>query len=537
MCVQVVGCSTSKLHNNIVDVRAEEPILKTAVLEEKSEYNDDFEDVSYSAYNHYIQGIFLESEDPPDIPAAAEHYKRALQYHPNSHQLIYSLANTYMSMRMFPETVELLERIKPADKKVLMMLGIGYLQTRKQDSAKHVYEKLAQVAPNEPTSYHYLSSFYTNSNNKDSLMWAYENLSRLLPFNHMYWLELGKLKAEKGEFKEAKINFQKSLEKNSSKSNILSYVGLAEMYKIEHQMDSVLITYKRALEVDSTNAALNTDVAMMYAQLDSLEKAIPYASKAVQYNPDDLMGLRRLGIIYFGTQKFDSAETVFTEMVNRGDRDYLNHFYLGRIAAQREDYNIAIDEFKIMVQLNDSMPEHWMDLGYAYKKIGDVPHEILAYKTGVSKTPDRDGQTKLLFSLGNAYEQNDMFDSAFVTFEKLLELSPDHHQTMNYLGYLLAEKGVQLKYAKKLIEKALKLDPNNAAYLDSYGWVYFKLSENKKAVKYLKKAAELQNDYVIYQHLGDAYNAKGDSEKAVEWWTKALELSPDNKEIKNKLKK
>ena len=142
----------------------------------------------------------------------------------------------------------------------------------------------------------------------------------------------------------------------------------------------------------------------------------------------------------------------------------------------------------------------------------------------------------LLFALGVAYEQNKMVDSAVASFEKIIYMFPKHHQAMNYLGYMLIDKGERLPYAKKLIEKALKLSPNNAAYLDSYGWLFFKLNKDKKAIKYLKQAAELQKDSVIFEHLGDAYNAKGDILKAKDWWTKAYELNPDNEALKDKIK-
>lgn len=536
LSIGFTGCSKNSLKNTLIEARPESSNKQTETIEEKSTYNDDFEAISPYAYNHYIIALLLESETPPDIPAAAEHYKLALQSYPNSYQLRYSLAKTYMAMRLFAETLELLSIIQPVDKKVLQLQGMSYLRVGIQDSAKYVYERLARIAPNEPTSYHYLSGFYSHAKNTDSLIWVYENLSRLLPFNEKYWQELGKLKAQKGEFQSAKNAFITSLEKNNSATNIISFVGLAEMYKIEQKYDSVLITYKKALAVDSTNPALYEDISMLYARLDSLEQAIPYAKKVIELNPQDLMALRRLGVIYFGSLKFDLAETVFTDIVNRGERHFLNHFYLGRIAAQRKDYKIAVDEFKIMVQLNDTIPEHWMDLGYAYRKLDDLPHELLAYRTGITKSKDDNVRIKLLFSLGAAYEQGKMIDSAIVTFEKILSIAPEHHQAMNYLGYMLVDKGEQLSYAKQLIEKALKIEPNNAAYLDSYGWLFYQLKKYKQAVKHLKIAAELQEDSVIYEHLGDAYNAKGDLTQAMNWWEKALKLNPDNEAIINKMK-
>ncbi|MCH7947088.1 MAG: hypothetical protein IIC66_04745, partial [candidate division Zixibacteria bacterium] len=107
--------------------------------------------------------------------------------------------------------------------------------------------------------------------------------------------------------------------------------------------------------------------------------------------------------------------------------------------------------------------------------------------------------------------------------------------SLNFLGYMLADNDNKLEYAKELIEKALELSPENAAYIDSYGWVMFRLGKYNDAVEYLSKAVSLQSDPVIYDHLGDAYNASGNSGDARIWWQKALELEPDNDIIREKL--
>ncbi|MEA3297770.1 MAG: tetratricopeptide repeat protein, partial [candidate division Zixibacteria bacterium] len=83
--------------------------------------------------------------------------------------------------------------------------------------------------------------------------------------------------------------------------------------------------------------------------------------------------------------------------------------------------------------------------------------------------------------------------------------------------------------------KAVSIEPENAAFLDSYGWAFYHLGQHREALKQLKKAAELDNDPVIYDHLGDSYKAVGNMSQARQWWRKALEQDPQNKDIKRKL--
>ena len=119
---------------------------------------------------------------------------------------------------------------------------------------------------------------------------------------------------------------------------------------------------------------------------------------------------------------------------------------------------------------------------------------------------------------------------------RTITLDHDHADALNYLGYLNAEESVDLSEAKTMIERAIRLDPGNGAYVDSLGWVYFKMGNLNKAIEYLEQAATLlSTDPTIYDHLGDVYTAHGDVEKAGQAWGKALELNHDLESVKRKM--
>jgi Tfp pilus assembly protein PilF len=99
-----------------------------------------------------------------------------------------------------------------------------------------------------------------------------------------------------------------------------------------------------------------------------------------------------------------------------------------------------------------------------------------------------------------------------------------------------AERGVKLDRARELLERAVKAEPNNAAYLDSLGWVLFKLNQPQQALTYVLKAVQLtqEPDPTLYDHLGDIYAATHQPDKAREAWTKSLGLEP-NELVRKKL--
>ena len=106
----------------------------------------------------------------------------------------------------------------------------------------------------------------------------------------------------------------------------------------------------------------------------------------------------------------------------------------------------------------------------------------------------------------------------------MIQLRDDYANAYNYIGYMLAERGIRLDEALEAIQKALELDPENGAYIDSLGWVYFQKGMLDDAIRELERAVQLlDSDPIIHEHLGDAYTKKGDIEKAIEHYEKSLE--------------
>jgi tetratricopeptide (TPR) repeat protein len=117
--------------------------------------------------------------------------------------------------------------------------------------------------------------------------------------------------------------------------------------------------------------------------------------------------------------------------------------------------------------------------------------------------------------------------------EKLLReavaRNPENHSAMNYLGYMMADRDVSLEEARELIERALSLDADNGAYLDSLGWVLFRLGRYVDAEAPLRRAASIiPEEPVVHDHLGDLYWAQGRREEAVDAWREAIRLGIEN---------
>jgi tetratricopeptide (TPR) repeat protein len=127
------------------------------------------------------------------------------------------------------------------------------------------------------------------------------------------------------------------------------------------------------------------------------------------------------------------------------------------------------------------------------------------------------------FALAASLERSGHWDDAVKEFRALLAKTPDDAASLNYLGYMYADRGVNLDEAREMLVKAVSLDPTSGAYIDSLGWVYFRLGRLELAEKNLTEAVRLSpSDVTVNEHLGDLYQAINERQKAVDAYRKAL---------------
>lgn len=141
-------------------------------------------------------------------------------------------------------------------------------------------------------------------------------------------------------------------------------------------------------------------------------------------------------------------------------------------------------------------------------------------------------QTQSLVLLSSAQERAGDFKGAEESLRRVLAADPASAIALNNLGYFLTERGERLPEARAMIERAVKAEPTNASYLDSLGWVYFKLGQLDEAERYLSDAARRNPKSVaIQEHLGDLFQRRGKTDQARAAWQRALTLSVEAGEI------
>lgn len=277
---------------------------------------------------------------------------------------------------------------------------------------------------------------------------------------------------------------------------------MGRIYESSEDLDKALTSYKRATDLDNTSAVLHLELAIIYIKNHSLDNAIKELNLAIKYDPGNLEPYGLLTLIYTLEKKYDLAAKEYEKFL------------------------------KLATQLDPKNPQLYNELGQIYFQQNKLEAAEKTFKLILDFSPE---DLKAHYFLGAVYERQGKIKEAIEEFKQAAKLDPDSHMALNALGYLYAQEGINLDEAEALILKALEYEPDNGAYIDSLGWVYYKKNMLDKAIKQLERAIGLLKDAEIYDHLGDAYFKKGDFKNAEENWLKSLELDPDQANVKEKI--
>ena len=260
-----------------------------------------------------------------------------------------------------------------------------------------------------------------------------------------------------------------------------------------HQYALVYGHLQHLIELDSDNHS-----AYYYMGLSALHEDLP--AQAVGYLQQVSKGPDRL-----------NALTLLLDLDSPEAQQRIPYF--DQLRHQNQD--LAADIFTLEAQY--------------LQDIGDTDTALASYQAALQLYPNH---IHLLYNYALLAQSSHQFDTTELMLQRIIKLEPDHTNALNALGYAYADRGVKLAEAEVLIRKALAHEPNNAAIIDSLGWVSYRLGHLRQSLTLLTKAYDIMPAAEIAAHLGAVKWALGDTKGAFETWNLALSLEPDNALIK-----
>ncbi len=518
------------------------------------------------AFYHYMSGVIAELEENYEL--AANYYQNALSHAPESYDIRVSLANILMGMRRHAEAWQVLKPLENMYAEAVLLKADCQRSLGNWPEAVKYYELSAKLAPNEMSPYWYLGNYYRQVGEYEKSIHNYERLSRLNNSPQVL-NDLALLYLHTGDSSAAIETYKYSISSDPSTGNRDAYINMGRILSDQGKKEEAQAVLNEYIAQASSSIEARLELIEVYIEGGNSEEAIDEVRRLADEFPNRSRLLGQLGATALDLNEVELAKDLFRQQIELDQSDFVPYYYLGRIALFEEDLDAAKSNFEQVVSINDTIPDGWINLAEIYRMQDSLDQSIEVLQEAMGRvTINRedlsgflaryyaqkekyqgvinilegvvDSSTtdlNLLFTYASAHERVGNFNRAVELFEQLLSENPEFHPALNYLGYMLADSGIRLQESKQMIEKALEYDSTNAAYLDSYGWVLFKMGELEKAEKYIKMAIDSMEtaDVIIYDHLAEIYFAQGRQEDARRLWEKALGIDPDNMAIREKL--
>jgi tetratricopeptide (TPR) repeat protein len=303
---------------------------------------------------------------------------------------------------------------------------------------------------------------------------------------------------------------------------------LAQVLEQRHEYQKVIDALQPMVSTAGARpAARDQDLASIflhlgaaYVQTGQFDAAIRNFEEAKKRVPGDATVDAGLAQAHLGAGHFQQAADLARDARERHPSDFRLLQIESEALRQAGQMDRAVD---VMRQATASRPAD-PAVPVAFAEIllgGGRPDEAMSVLRDAQARFPKD--VAIEFEIGAVLERQKKFVDAEQAFRKVLASDPLHAPALNYLGYMLADRGERLEESLKYIERALTVDPGNAAYLDSLGWAYYKLNKLDQAASNLKKAAdERQSDSVVQNHYAQVLFKLGRYPDAIAAWERAL---------------
>jgi tetratricopeptide (TPR) repeat protein len=441
------------------------------------------------------------------------------------------------------------------------------LDEGKSQDAVSLLQAILQRAPT-PRLWELLGDAYNQIHDLANAELAYRKASEIQPDDINHHKELAQTLLTEEKFPEALEQYQHLVQMDADDPD--NYLRLAEIYRQLKQLDkaeqNVLLAKERApnsLEVTYYEASIYEDEGRLDDSIRVLSEAVTAVKAESEFTPSRRRTLailyQQLGQLYRETSNYTAAVNTFEEMIHLGTeedrrarvmiidtyrdaRDVPKALDAARKAVdaypkersiliaqallfgENAQADQAVAKLRALLDGTSADFEIQVDIAQVYEESKRWSDAEQAIHAAEKIQPDASGKEMTGFLLGAILERQKKYDQAEEQFRKVIEVNPKNSSTLNYYGYMLADRGIRLPEATELIKRALAEDPNNAAYQDSLGWAYFKADRLTESEELLRQAATREShDPTILSHLGDLYAKMGKDGLAEAQWQKSLD--------------
>jgi tetratricopeptide (TPR) repeat protein len=466
---------------------------------------------------------------------AEEVLRNILKTDPENEAAVEQLTQLLMDGGKSQEAVSLLEGITAHSPSpvLLDLLGDAYTQTHELAKAEQSYRKAAELDPSELSHQRGLGQTLLVEEKYPEALAVYQKISDVMPDDSDVYLQIAKIYRELHQLDKAEENLVKARQYAPGSPEVM--YNEAMVYQAQGRFEDAIRVLSDAVTgikgQSPTPPSRRRSLAILYQQLGQLYRDTQNYPAAI-YTFEELGHLgeeedRRARIIimdtYRAAKNLPKALETGKEALAKYPADPAIRTSHALLLGEDGQTDAAAKILKAQLHGDTGDRDTYLNIaqvferGRRYKEAEEAAHaaEVL---------PGQARENEMVwFLLGAIYERQKFFDKAEEQFKKVLSVNPKNAQALNYYGYMLGDLGIRLDEAEALVQRALKEDPFNGAYLDSLGWIYFKENKYSASESTLRRAVERErHDATIHSHLGDLYAKTGRTDLAGAEWEKSL---------------
>ncbi len=461
-------------------------------------------------------------EKQGETEKARQLYEGILRLRPDSTEYYWRIAEILEREKLYEKALETYQKTKeklPKSKKLRGRIIDLLIRMGKLDEAEKEFEELISLYPKE-TGIQIDYIILLNAVGKYDK--AGELASELLEQspNPILMLQISTSYVGKKEYDKAAEYFEQAI-KSLEEVPAPDYVRLALLYrkagndaKAKTYFDKVIVLYEDELAEKGDDYKTLYALGAIHETIGEQEKAIEYFEKAADEikksmddNEDNVSLVVQYADLMQKLDRYDEAEKYYLVAIDKDPEQATALYALGAI--------------------HERMNEDQEARGYFERAADEIKKSM----------DDNEDDVSLVVQYADLMQKLERYDEAEKYYLVAIDKDPEQATALNNLGYMWIERGEKLSKAIKLIERALEIEPDNSAFIDSLGWGLFKKGKYKDALAKLKEAVEAgANDPVVFDHLGDAYMKNKMYEEAIANWEKAIEMEHEHPdEIRQKI--
>ncbi len=518
---------------------------------------------SQSSYYFLMANWFSENEKPEQALVFLE---KALLADPHSAYLHFAIGQQYLRQGKVDEGREKLQKSLELDPQLYdskLLLANLYATSKQFAEATKLYNEILLKTPNNEEVIVYLSLVEIEQRKFSQARARLTKFTQDSEDSALAWFYLGRLEYEANRDKEAKHAFEKAIDDRPG--FVQAGVYLARLQEKMGDQSGAIETYSwLANQTDS--AIYHKKLGHYYMDVKNYRKALEAFQNHERVDPTDLPNKVKIGLILIELKEYVDASRKFEELLKQSPESENIRFYLGSVYEQLSSLDKALKHYEKITEKSPLFTDALVRRLYILSKTERVKQadklyfQVLdknesnaelttadlerTYETGVSyfssqqrwndvfavldrslvKLPVSDS---LLYIRGISYEKKGDTASAIKIMQSLIEKS-QHVGALNFVGYVWADKGENLKQAHAYIQKASQLRPQDPYIRDSLGWVLHKMGRHQEAYKVLLVAFAMKpSESIVAEHLGDVLVKLGRIGDARTYYELALRLGPE----------